>query len=83
MLEYLKCWFVSTFAHSPIREELMKLLDAKGENDGSLGFKVIVGHPWCLNALAMLWNWIEFRLWTECASLAMDKGTQYAMQASR
>ena len=41
---YLKCGFISTFAHSPIREKLVKLLDAEGENNGSLGFKVIVGH---------------------------------------
>ena len=55
---YLKCGFIPTFAHSPIREKLVKLLDAEGENNGSLGFKVIVGHRWCLDTLARLWNWV-------------------------
>ena len=54
---YLKCGLISTFAHSPISEKLVKLLDAEGENNGSLGFKVIVGHLSCLDALAALWNW--------------------------
>ena len=63
-LEYLKCWFVSTFAHPPISEELMKLLDAKRENNGPLGFKVIMGHPWCLDVQAKLWNWLKVGLQT-------------------
>ena len=57
IMMYLKCGFIPTFAHSPISEKLVKFLDAEGENNGSLGFKVIVGHLSCLDALAALWNW--------------------------
>ena len=51
---YLKCGFIPTFAHSPISEKLVKLLDAEGENNGSLGFKVIVRHLSCLDALELV-----------------------------
>ena len=41
---YLKCGFIPTFALSPIGEKLVKLLDPEGEDDGPLGFQIIVGH---------------------------------------
>ena len=43
-MEHLKCGFIPTFALSPIGEKLVKLLDPEGEDDGPLGFQIIVGH---------------------------------------
>ena len=63
---YLKCGFISTFTHSPICEKLVKLLDAEGENNGSLGFKIIVGHRWCLAPQQQ--SGIGWRLCTRCVS---------------